>query len=303
MRAEMHCKTLLDLDPERKETLDGLLRHGFFLSAPKRSEDGVVYLTEPGVSLERYTELGPTGYPAYIRGLNPAYEEAASDYEKNFVLGGETMAAGQLCYQSYTSGSRTPSSGHRRYVKKILDERHGSVLEHTYVSMLVYGISRSVSHEWVRHRAGWAYSQVSQRYVGPENLRFVANREIPLEDFLLVCRQSRKAYAQQIEKLRLAAEAAGNKVMRKEVQQAARNFLPNCTETAMYVTANLRAWRGFLDQRSNPRADSAIQEVAWRCAMLLFGLYPDHFQDYSWWAEKDSYGIMRVGVQTDNKKV
>lgn len=40
-----------------------------------------------------------------------------------------------------------------------------SVLEHAVWTFMITGVSRSLTHELVRHRAGWAYSQLSQRYV------------------------------------------------------------------------------------------------------------------------------------------
>ena len=51
------------------------------------------------------------------------------------------------------------------------------MLEHATFSFLCYGISRSNTHEIVRHRAGTAYSQLSQRFVSGKVLRFVERPE------------------------------------------------------------------------------------------------------------------------------
>ncbi len=48
-----------------------------------------------------------------------------------------------------------------------------SVLEHGVWNLLLTGISRSLTHELVRHRAGWAYSQLSQRYVDESVAEYV----------------------------------------------------------------------------------------------------------------------------------
>ena len=61
----------------------------------------------------------------------------------------------------------------RDYLENIKKQGHGSVLEHANYSVLVEGVSRSLTHELVRHRAGWAYSQLSQRYVDESVADFV----------------------------------------------------------------------------------------------------------------------------------
>ena len=61
----------------------------------------------------------------------------------------------------------------RDYLDNIKKQGHGSVLEHANYSLLVEGVSRSLTHELVRHRAGFAYSQLSQRYVDEKDASFV----------------------------------------------------------------------------------------------------------------------------------
>src|SRR5216117_695194 len=77
---------------------------------------------------------------------------------------GERLAeyAGRLCYMSqHNPVNRTTAE----YLENIKKQGHGSVLEHAVYVLLIEGISRSCSHELVRHRAGFGYSQLSQRYV------------------------------------------------------------------------------------------------------------------------------------------
>ena len=77
--------------------------------------------------------------------------------------------AGRLCYISFGTGR----SDRATYIANILASRHGSVLEHAVWGFILTGISRSLSHELVRHRAGMAYSQLSQRYVNESRAKFV----------------------------------------------------------------------------------------------------------------------------------
>src|SRR5918996_6371762 len=85
---------------------------------------------------------------------------------------GERIAefAGRLCYMSqHNPAGRTTAE----YLTNILKQGHGSVFEHSTYVVLIEGISRSCSHELVRHRAGWGYSQLSQRYVDESHAAFV----------------------------------------------------------------------------------------------------------------------------------
>src|SRR5690242_1507768 len=85
---------------------------------------------------------------------------------------GERLAefAGRLCYMSRANPAKRAT---REYLENIKKQGHGSVLEHANYSILLEGVSRSLTHELVRHRAGFAYSQLSQRYVDESEANFV----------------------------------------------------------------------------------------------------------------------------------
>src|SRR5262249_16509715 len=85
-------------------------------------------------------------------------------WESDTQVAGEHLAeiAGRLCYLSY---NRPRPGGNRAYLDHIKEVGHGSVLEHAVWNFIFVGISRSCSHELVRHRAGLGFSQLSQRYV------------------------------------------------------------------------------------------------------------------------------------------
>ncbi len=82
--------------------------------------------------------------------------------------GGEALVefAGRACYQSW-SKPNPKTATNAGYLRHIIDVGHFSVLEHASVSFYITGISRSCTHELIRHRH-FSYSQLSQRYV-PEN--------------------------------------------------------------------------------------------------------------------------------------
>lgn len=91
-------------------------------------------------------------------------ENDAEGWTTDTLVGAERVVevAGRICYLSF---AKPRPGGNEAYLKHIKQVGHGSVLEHAVWTMLIEGISRSLSHELVRHRAGWAYSQLSQRYV------------------------------------------------------------------------------------------------------------------------------------------
>lgn len=77
--------------------------------------------------------------------------------------------AGKGCYDSYGAEGRSVGE----HIRSLRSTRHGSVLEHAVVSLFIAGISRGCSHEIVRHRAGFSYSQRSTRYTREDDAAFV----------------------------------------------------------------------------------------------------------------------------------
>ena len=194
--------------------------------------------------------------------------------------------AGRACYQSW-SKPNPDTATNRGYLRHILEVGHGSVLEHGYLSFYVTGVSRSFTHELVRHRAGFAYSQLSQRYVASEDAGIVVPPELR-GDAVMEARL-KKAMQEAVEQytvvaghMRQALQEQGvtGTEARKRARQAARCVMPNMTETRIVVTANLRAWRHFLTMRAAAPADHEIREVA----MLIFGelvrRVPNAVQDF-----------------------
>jgi thymidylate synthase (FAD) len=81
-----------------------------------------------------------------------------------------TETAGRTCYMSF---AKPRPGGNSAYLTHIKEVGHGSVLEHAVWNFVFTGVSRSLTHELVRHRAGWAYSQLSQRYVDESIAEYV----------------------------------------------------------------------------------------------------------------------------------
>lgn len=79
--------------------------------------------------------------------------------------GGQALAefAGRACYQSWDKPNPGTSTN-AGYLKHILEVGHLSVIEHGTATFYFTGVSRSLTHELIRHRH-FSYSQLSQRYV------------------------------------------------------------------------------------------------------------------------------------------
>lgn len=103
------------------------------------------------------------------------YPEWSTDTE----VAGEELAevSGRLCYRSFF---RKRPGGNKAYIDHINEVAHYSVIEHAVYNFLLTGISRSLSHELVRHRIG-SYSQQSQRYVDESECKFVVPPALLLE--------------------------------------------------------------------------------------------------------------------------
>ena len=157
----------------------------------------------------------------------------------------------------------------RKMIKAIIKSGHESCVEHASATFVLDGISRVVTHELVRHRIGFSYSQRSQRYVNEHNPSYVIPEEIAgspkaLEVFQEAMNAAWAAYSK--------LQAVG---MRNEI---ARYVLPNACTTKITVTANFRAWRNFLKLRCSKRAQPEIRELAYKLLDELCKIAPACFE-------------------------
>lgn len=205
--------------------------------------------------------------------------------------GGQALAefAGRACYQSWNKPNPATATN-AGYLRHILEVGHHSVLEHGSVTFYITGVSRSFTHELVRHRH-FSYSQLSQRYV-PESDAAMVEPEVIASDpelhalFTAATDASVAAYGQLLAGLEqhFSQEdgGSGNRtLLRKQARQAARAVLPNATETRIVVTGNYRAWRHFVAMRATEHADVEIRQIAIACLRQLQRVAPNVFADYT----------------------
>lgn len=200
--------------------------------------------------------------------------------------GGEALAefAGRACYQSWRKPNPATATN-AGYLRHILEVGHLSVLEHGVVTFYLTGVSRSLTHELVRHRH-FSYSQLSQRYV-PERNAVMVEPEVIARDpelharFVAATSASLAAYDELLTALdRGFADEPNATLRRKQARQAARAVLPNATETRIVVTGNYRAWRHFIAMRATEHADVEIRHLAVECLRQLRKAAPNAFSDF-----------------------
>jgi thymidylate synthase (FAD) len=283
-------------------------------------------ITKPSVYLLGRQQVDDAELDRFLSDLGVTWEtdsEVAAE-----VL---TETAGRVCYLSF---AKPRPGGNSAYLSHIKESRHGSVCEHAVWNLLFTGVSRTLTHELVRHRAGWGYSQLSQRYVDegvaeyvvPPDLReevdcalfaeeakmygdFVDHKAVAAarakyprasalydsdraawseaaaagRDWLSATRWAHDKYCRLSDHLaRKAADRGLEKTEgRKFARQAARSVLPNATETKIFVTANGRALRHFLEQRGSRFAEPEIRTLANEVLEILRREAPSLFGDYS----------------------
>jgi len=252
-------------------------------------EESIRILTEPSVYVVGKQTIGDEELSRFLTDHGVSW---SSDSE----IAGEllTETAGRLCYMSF---AKPRPGGNAAYLNHIKEVGHGSVLEHAVWNFVITGVSRTLTHELVRHRAGMSYSQLSQRYVDESVAEYVepdiiANDPELHQIWLDAVTHAHAAYVKLAEKLntKLADPKAAAAAMlppdsdrttrRKTARQAARSVLPNATETKIFVTANARALRHFLEQRGSAFAEPEIRKLAGKFLDILQKDAPNLFGDY-----------------------
>jgi thymidylate synthase (FAD) len=199
---------------------------------------------------------------------------------------GQALAefAGRACYQAWSKPNPATATN-AGYLRHILEVGHLSVIEHASATFYLTGMSRSLTHELIRHRH-FSYSQLSQRYV-PESDAAVVEPAVIAADpelhqkFVAATEASIAAYGELLTGLEARfADVPNATLRRKQARQAARAVLPNATETRIVVTGNYRAWRHFIAMRATEHADVEIRDLAVECLRQLTRTAPNIFSDF-----------------------
>ncbi|HLK88038.1 MAG TPA: FAD-dependent thymidylate synthase [Candidatus Binataceae bacterium] len=170
-------------------------------------------------------------------------------------------AAFRTCYSSDSpievwEKIKTEKIGHQR-IREFIGERlktgHASPLEQIVFWFAIAGVSRSLSHQFVRHRIGISFEQQSQRYVKfkQDRLTFVLpdswRRAGMEQDFADLLGRTSELYARAL-KAGIPAEDA-------------RFVLPNAAPTNFHVMVNFAEMLHICDLRLCVRAQWEIRRM------------------------------------------
>lgn len=179
--------------------------------------------------------------------------------------------AGRVAYKS--EDRITPDSA-GPFVRKLLKLGHTPVFEFASASVLVI-CDRGVSHQLVRHRAGFSYMQESTRFCNYSKDKFGSEITVIGPPGLGRCYADWKRAC-------IDAEMRYLMLLHKGVSpQIARSVLPNSLKTEIAVTANFTAWRHFLKLRLSPKAHPQMREIADMIRGILVGVAPNVFADFA----------------------
>jgi thymidylate synthase (FAD) len=209
-----------------------------------------------------------------------AEEPGTSDAEYLAEFGG------RLCYRSWKPGLNKNvtkvRTDHDAYLRNILAQRHGSVLEHVSYSFVFHNVSRVFTHELVRHRAGVAISQESMRYVRLTDIPFWvpdwAGDDLELlqqaENLLSRVEWFQNWMADRLDGpgTRFAAKKAMTSFMRR--------FAPDGVATSVLWTANVRTLRHVIEARTAEGAEEEIRLVFGKVAEIMRAEAPALFGDF-----------------------
>jgi thymidylate synthase (FAD) len=127
----------------------------------------------------------------------------------------------------------TDPARQQKLIQRVIESGHGSTIEHVVFSFGITGVSRTLSHQLVRHRAGVAFDQQSQRYVKFKDAATMTPSTI--ED---AGAELKERFDSQIEE---SLDLYGDLLAAGIPGEDARFIFPNATRTNLVMTANLRA--------------------------------------------------------------
>lgn len=245
----------------------------------------------PAINVNIFSQEEDTSYEEGIYWGRPVelYKKAGSYVEARdgfAMTSADTMEfAGRNCYNAF--GRKNPATaGNEDYLRNIMQQNHLSVLEHSSFTFLLEDISRSATHEIVRHRH-LSFSQESQRFVGvKDEVTYVVPPAIAEgiseddKDFLE--RGADHPIFDSVYEAVAAyhdtyADLRDQGFSHKESAEAARSYLPNGIATTIVVTGNARSWMEFIQKRDAPGADKELQAIAQEIQVLLERELPEIF--------------------------
>ena len=169
-------------------------------------------------------------------------------------------------FERAVDGRITPEK-QRELIGRVIESGHGSTIEHVSFTFAITGVSRTLSHQLVRHRAGVAFDQQSQRYVAfKKGTSTMTPQTIADADPEL-----RAMYEEQID----GAVATYGALLEAGIPgEDARFVFPNASRTNLVMTTNLRALIHMSGLRLCTMAQWEIRRLFQLIRHEVFGVSP-----------------------------
>ncbi|HHY13566.1 MAG TPA: FAD-dependent thymidylate synthase [Thermoanaerobacterales bacterium] len=164
-------------------------------------------------------------------------------------------AAARMCYSPVGAKKILEDFSEKdveNFLRKLVDMGHMSPIEHASFTFTISGISRSLSHQLVRHRIA-SYSQKSQRYIEEGDFDYVIPPSVKNNQ------EAKRIYEKEMEKIKNTYKKLIELGIHKE---DARFVLPNACETSLICTLNARSLHNFFTLRCCTRAQWEIRKLA-----------------------------------------
>lgn len=198
---------------------------------------------------------------------------------------------GRMCYTAF--GKKQGRKDTAEYLQNVMNGGHGSVLEHATFSFLVTGCSRGFTHQQVRHRPGWAYSQESSHFI-----RYSQDATICLPGLegtsLMIA--SQQCYGALVAYDNICTELEGDikakGARKKTIVSTARGVLPTALESKLGMTGNLRAIRFLLELRG--AEDNVLEQrlVMEQICNIVQRAAPGVFDDFKIRVADDGFPVV-----------
>ena len=154
----------------------------------------------------------------------------------------------------------------RKILRAVIDMGHESIVEHTYFTFAISGVSRALTHQLVRHRIA-SYSQQSQRYV-KQDLTYIIPPNI------------KKKFVKEFEEIMKHIWEFYNTLREHQIPiEDARYVLPNASCSRVLVSMNARSLLNFFELRCCLHAQWEINKLAWKMLQLVRKVAPTIFDN------------------------
>jgi len=273
-------------------------------------------LVKPKVYFVGCTEVREAGLKEYLQDTNQmAFWDDYRAARDEGLQSGEALCSvyAKLCYKTLVTGKNanvTRIRDIRNNLNGCHDTGHGAIFEHCQLNFLVTNCSRVFTHEQVRQRVGWAYSQTSGRYCRLDSIDLVWSglldpvKELWLEHlkktedlvYLTECKLGLRKpspthpndgperglfYRDQgvahWEQVMWVPDNSFDFDKRKAITSAVRRIAPNGQANEIGMSCNIRALRHVVQLRTARFAETEIRDVYAQIYRLVKDDFPTIF--------------------------